>query len=409
MNKITNHTAVIETPAPALTPRDDTRKKVSEILKRVDNLIKNQQLEQASHEVARAKEIDPKNVYVYAYEERIASLLEELQRRRNDELKRQEQERKRAEELQRQQEEARKYAADEQRRREEEARRAAEEERRRREQQREEEQRRSAEEERRKRAMEQQAPPVAAQEASAISRADALATYKKFLAEVWVDGAPDRGEEIRLLNLRAALSISLEEHAVLQAEVKHTAYATRVRRAWLAGLVTSETSPLLTEYQFQFRISPQEHAEIMKHVLADIRAAQNRPSIMVIDDDVKMLDFLAEILSVEGFDVHAYATTDDAFKALSSMKPDLILCDINLETSTMGGFSFYEKLQEVPELHDVPFIFVSGLTDEALIRAGKELGVDDYITKPFSEETLIATIRGKLRRFRRLRRVRAAS
>ncbi|MEX0736340.1 MAG: response regulator, partial [Bacteroidota bacterium] len=77
--------------------------------------------------------------------------------------------------------------------------------------------------------------------------------------------------------------------------------------------------------------------------------------------------------------------------------------DINLETSTMGGFTFYEKVRELDHLHDVPFIFLSGLTDEVLIRAGKELGVDDYITKPFSDETLIATIKGKLKRFKHLK------
>jgi PleD family two-component response regulator len=69
----------------------------------------------------------------------------------------------------------------------------------------------------------------------------------------------------------------------------------------------------------------------------------------------------------------------------------------------MGGFTFYEKVREIDRLHDIPFIFLSGLTDEVLIRTGKELGVDDYLTKPFSDETLLATIKGKLKRFRQLR------
>lgn len=130
---------------------------------------------------------------------------------------------------------------------------------------------------------------------------------------------------------------------------------------------------------------------------------------MVIDDDEKLLEVLAEMLASAGFIVNAYATTDDAYKEIQVNKPDLILSDINLETSTMGGFSFYEKVQEMSELQDIPFMFLSGLTDEALIRAGKEMGVDDYITKPFSEKSLISTIRGKLRRFRQLRYLRAAS
>jgi DNA-binding response OmpR family regulator len=65
----------------------------------------------------------------------------------------------------------------------------------------------------------------------------------------------------------------------------------------------------------------------------------------------------------------------------------------------MGGFSFYEKIRKFEHLHNVPFVFLSGLTDEVLIRTGKELGVDDYLTKPISEQNLIAVIKGKLKRF----------
>jgi CheY-like chemotaxis protein len=406
MNRSIHHSTFIGTPAPSLTPRDDTKKKISEILKRVDNLIKNRMLEQAMHEVARAKEIDPKNVYVHAYEERISSLLEEAQRVKNEELKHRAEEQERAEMLKHQQElDAQKRSAEEQRRHQDEVNRIA-----RLEEKPQSLEQKSKAEPQPMKPEGQSAPEERSPEnPTLIHHAEALATYKKFLTEVWADGAPDRNEEIRLLNLRTSLSISLEEHAVLQTQVKRTMYEARLRRAWMSGLITSETSPLLTEYRARFRISPEEHAEIQKRVMAHLHTAQHRPLIMVIDDDVKMLDFLAETLSAEGFVVHAFATTDDAFKALETTKPDLILCDINLETSTMGGFTFYEKLQENQDLEDVPFIFVSGLTDEALIRTGKELGVDDYITKPFSEQTLIATIRGKLHRYRRLQRLRAAS
>ncbi|MEK6565816.1 MAG: response regulator, partial [Bacteroidota bacterium] len=84
--------------------------------------------------------------------------------------------------------------------------------------------------------------------------------------------------------------------------------------------------------------------------------------------------------------------------------PDLIICDINLETSTMGGFTFFEKIREINELAEVPFIFLTGLTDEVLIRTGKELGVDDYLTKPISEKALLSTIKGKIKRFQELKK-----
>ena len=84
--------------------------------------------------------------------------------------------------------------------------------------------------------------------------------------------------------------------------------------------------------------------------------------------------------------------------------PDLIMSDINLDTSTMGGFSFYEKVRQLEHLYHVPFVFLSGLTDEGMIRYGKALGADDYLTKPFSNDLLLDTIKGKLKRFQKLRK-----
>jgi sigma-B regulation protein RsbU (phosphoserine phosphatase) len=71
----------------------------------------------------------------------------------------------------------------------------------------------------------------------------------------------------------------------------------------------------------------------------------------------------------------------------------------------MGGFSLYEKIHELQGCEEIPFIVLSGLTDEPLVRKSKELGIDDYITKPFSYETLIAVIRGRLKRYRMLKKI----
>jgi DNA-binding response OmpR family regulator len=134
---------------------------------------------------------------------------------------------------------------------------------------------------------------------------------------------------------------------------------------------------------------------------------KQRDKVLVIDDDTRLLELLAISLEDSGFDVTALPTSDEAYALLRKFIPDLILCDINLETSTMGGFTFYEKVQELKNIQSIPFVFLTGLTDEALVRTGKELGVDDYLMKPISEQTLVATLRGKLKRFRQLNKIMA--
>lgn len=131
--------------------------------------------------------------------------------------------------------------------------------------------------------------------------------------------------------------------------------------------------------------------------------------VVLIDDDEKLLHLVKETIEDAGFEVLAFTTSDDAYKVLKTETPDLILSDINLETSTMGGFSFYEKIREMEHLEEVPFVFLSGLSDEVLVRTGKELGIDDYITKPFSDQDLLAVIKGKIKRYRQIKNKRKKS
>jgi CheY-like chemotaxis protein len=76
--------------------------------------------------------------------------------------------------------------------------------------------------------------------------------------------------------------------------------------------------------------------------------------------------------------------------------PDLIVSDIMMPV--MNGYDFYEQTRANPYLHHIPFIFLTAKQDEDDIRRGKELGVDDYFTKPINTDDLLASVRGKLRR-----------
>jgi len=390
-----------------LTPRDDIKKKVSEILKRVDRLIRAGEIDQAMREIILAKEIDPKNVYIFAYEERLAHLKEEHEHHKEEEKTRQQAEeaaRKRDEELRRKQEEEEPRKATE----EEAPKREREQKQKQPEPQKKEEQRpsleqleeelRAAEEELRKREEESRK-----NRESVAAHADALAKYKAELIKAWQDGATTPLEETTLKQLRWDLSISIEEHSRLTKEAQRESYLSAFKEAWSSGSITPEHSSELADLRKRFKISPEEFDSIEAEILWQIRSGLQPATLLIIDDDVRLLNVVTETLQEAGYFIKPFTTSDDAYRYLKLQTPDLIISDINLETSTMGGFTFYEKVREIDRLHDIPFIFLSGLTDEVLIRTGKELGVDDYLTKPFSDETLLATIKGKLKRFRQLR------
>ena len=134
------------------------------------------------------------------------------------------------------------------------------------------------------------------------------------------------------------------------------------------------------------------------------RRGPSRGLLLIVDDNRELLEQFAEMLEEQEFAVAPFTTADDALTFVGENQPDLIICDVHLETSTFGGFTFYEKIRALEHLRDVPFLFLSGLKDSRLVIAGKELGADDYLTKPIEPEELLAVVRGKLKRYRQLKR-----
>ncbi len=115
-------------------------------------------------------------------------------------------------------------------------------------------------------------------------------------------------------------------------------------------------------------------------------------SILVIDDDQRTLSLLKAFLEPEGFDVITAADGVSGMKLLRESKVDLVLLDV-----MMPGLDGYQVLQSIREHNSVPVIMVTGITDKASTIKFLELGADDYVTKPFIEEELIARIQNKLK------------
>ena len=390
-----------------LTPRDDIKKKVSEILKRVDHLIRAGEVDQAMREIIHAKDTDPKNVYIFAYEERLTYLKEEHEKHR-------------------QQEQTRKAAEEAASRRDGEARLKAEKARRNHEAVRQQEVVRQVQA---PTPQPQPSPPAPSVEeleqelreleadvrrkeeeerrllANATPTSERLEQYQKELTRAWDDGALTPLEEERLRELRMELSITIQEHTRLSKQVQFNACVRAFRQAASSGTITPERFSELSDIRKRFQISPEDSERLEAEILSETRSNPQPATLVVIDDDIKLLNLVSDILREASYSVRTFSTSDDAYTYLKKNSPDMIISDINLETSTMGGFTFYEKVREMDHLQNVPFIFLSGLTDEVLIRTGKELGADDYLTKPFSDETLLATIKGKLKRFKRLSQV----
>ena len=115
--------------------------------------------------------------------------------------------------------------------------------------------------------------------------------------------------------------------------------------------------------------------------------------ILLVDDDKTLLNFLGEFLQGQEYTVLAAATGAEALRAVYRERPDLVVLDV-----MMPGMDGWELVARLREMADFPIILLSAKSAEADKLRGFRMGVDDYVTKPFSFAELSARIQAVLAR-----------
>ncbi len=126
-------------------------------------------------------------------------------------------------------------------------------------------------------------------------------------------------------------------------------------------------------------------------------AWESRPMaqlIMIIDDEAGVRELLSDALKLAGFETLGAADAMVAQTLLRTVKPDLLIVDINMPM--MDGFEFIERIRGNGD--NTPALMLSARGDRADITRGLTLGADDYVTKPFGLEELVLRVRAILRR-----------
>lgn len=127
----------------------------------------------------------------------------------------------------------------------------------------------------------------------------------------------------------------------------------------------------------------------------------DRIKILVVEDDFQNRQLINIYLSRSGYDVVSAINGTAALDKLQNYTPDLIISDIAMPF--MDGFELYDKVKSFPHLRSVPFIFLTAYSDSEKRRHSKEIGSDDFLTKPIEQEELLASIRGKLKRVKEIK------
>jgi chemosensory pili system protein ChpA (sensor histidine kinase/response regulator) len=203
------------------------------------------------------------------------------------------------------------------------------------------------------------------------------------------------GQVILILN---PVQLVFREAATVKVEkvVRGTEAAEKSASSMAGVSVTSDTAPVV-------------EAELMKGVsLAETIAAnmfdeggfvkedvptlaRTIPLVMVVDDSLTVRKITSRMLIREGFEVATAKDGVDGLQQLQDIQPDIILLDI--EMPRMDGFEFARNVRADAKARDIPIIMITSRTADKHRNRAMELGVNEYMGKPYQEEQLLAMIR----------------
>ena len=115
--------------------------------------------------------------------------------------------------------------------------------------------------------------------------------------------------------------------------------------------------------------------------------------ILIVDDEKLIRDVIKEYLSLEGYEVEEAEDGSEAVEKAMSKDYDLIIMDI-----MMPNKDGYQACKEIKQKKNIPFIMLSARGEEYDKLIGFDLGIDDYVTKPFSPKELVARVKAILKR-----------
>jgi len=120
---------------------------------------------------------------------------------------------------------------------------------------------------------------------------------------------------------------------------------------------------------------------------------QRKPIVLVVDDDPRLLRLVRVNLERASFDVSTAAGGSAALEEMAANPPDIAVLDV-----TMPGMDGFTLTQKIREVSNMPIIMLTAMSEQSQKVHGLEIGADDYLTKPFDPDELVARIRALLRR-----------
>ncbi|MFL9830266.1 two-component regulator propeller domain-containing protein [Flavobacterium sp. ST-87] len=152
---------------------------------------------------------------------------------------------------------------------------------------------------------------------------------------------------------------------------------------------------LFLEEALEDKLIQENVLEAIEENNIDADLVKDAKSILVVDDNPQIRNYLKRIFALK-YKVTTAESAENALAIIRKLQPDLIISDVVM--GDMNGVAFCKQIKSDDELKHIPVILLTGGTSEDVKLKGAEVGADDYITKPFDNDYLLARINGILTR-----------
>ena len=130
--------------------------------------------------------------------------------------------------------------------------------------------------------------------------------------------------------------------------------------------------------------------------MMQIMSDEHKARVLIVEDDEALLEAISDILEGAGYEVVRATNGAEGLRKLAEQKPDVVVSDIVMPE--MDGYEFLRATRQLSHGVTIPFLFLTARTAKADVRLAKQIGVEDFLTKPFEPEDLIVAIENALRR-----------
>ncbi len=122
----------------------------------------------------------------------------------------------------------------------------------------------------------------------------------------------------------------------------------------------------------------------------------NKPLVLIVEDEAALMTMLRYNLEKQGFRVEEAGDGEEALTRINELKPDMVLLDWMLPH--LSGIEVCRQIRRRPATRELPVIMITARSEDQDAVRGLNTGADDYVTKPFSTEALVARMRALMRR-----------